>query len=322
MRGWAFLLLCLLLPLAAHAEAPRVVLVKSDPELRDAIHVALAPWKTSVVEVDTEPPSGPMADAVEQARDLADRQRASAVVWVNADGPGTLFVYDRQEHWIIARPLGTEIPFDAPSAAAAALSVKTALRHSEVAPPQERRPRALREPRSFPRFVTSLAGGLRVRQTDARRYEARASLGATYFPSALDGRLGAGVLLGTGPGISVTTDSFAGRFLEHVLLATLVSRVPFGRHVDLRTFLGAGFQITSLSGSALDPAIRSSALRANPALSAHLELGYALDALRFALRAGGVIGLRTQTYLMDGTNILKVERFAPEVSLVVEIAIP
>lgn len=325
MRAWvATLVIGLLLPCSAEAEGPRVILIGVDAEVRRAVHVALEPWGLSIVDVEGPPPSAALPSSTEAARSLALRHDASAVVWMASDGSGNaLFVYDREDDWVIARPTTTSPPFDAPRAAAAALTVKTALRHSQVAPPHERRLGTLPErPRQRPRTALALAGGIRLRQTDARLLEGRASLAAAHFPRVFDGMLGFGMLFGTGPGIRVSEASFTGRFLEHVLLATLISRVPIGAFVDLRTLVGAGAQLTSLSGTRLDPTERASALRVNPAISAHVEVGYAIDSLRFALRTGGVVGLRTQTYLVDEANILKVERFAPEVAVVGEITLP
>ncbi|HMI92489.1 MAG TPA: hypothetical protein VK509_14040, partial [Polyangiales bacterium] len=123
----------------AQDAAPRVALVEPGSELEAAARAALEPWGVELAIVSGPSPGATAPDSNEAARALASAHGASAVVWVSEhEGGHALWVYDLATHHLIERALATGPPFDGATAAAVALSLKTLLRHSAAAPPQER----------------------------------------------------------------------------------------------------------------------------------------------------------------------------------------
>jgi hypothetical protein len=95
-----------------------VVLADPDPELRNAMEHALAPWRLEVV-IDGSPP----ADTA-MAQQRADAGTARYMVWRDGD---QLVVYDRELGFTEKRGSRAGV-LDPPTAAAAALTIKTMMR--------------------------------------------------------------------------------------------------------------------------------------------------------------------------------------------------
>lgn len=108
-------------PGAVHASPSprqRVVLADPDPELRHAMEQALAPWHLEVV-IEGPPPTDAGV-----ARDRADADTARFVVWREGR---QLVVYDRELATTERRDSRAGV-LDPPTAAAAALTIKTMMR--------------------------------------------------------------------------------------------------------------------------------------------------------------------------------------------------
>jgi hypothetical protein len=121
------------------AQRERVVLVTPGAALEGAARTALEPWGVEILVIDAPSPGAAAPRVHEAARALALAHGVGAVVWVSEHERGhAVWVYDLEKHHVVARPLAAPPPFDEPAAAAAALSVKTLLRHSATAPPAER----------------------------------------------------------------------------------------------------------------------------------------------------------------------------------------
>jgi hypothetical protein len=119
----------------AHA----VLVIGGGAQFRDAMKVALSPWQLRVVPLDSAPPRPVMPHAADEARALAQQYGATGLVWVAMEqSEPSLWVYDAATDQVVTRKTSTTPPFDAPTAAAAALTVKTLLRASTVAPVEER----------------------------------------------------------------------------------------------------------------------------------------------------------------------------------------
>lgn len=110
---------------AAPSPRQRVVLADPDPELRHAMEQALAPWHLEVV-IEGPPP----ADA-SLAQERADADTARFVVWRDGE---QLVVYDRELETIERRDSRSGV-LDPPTAAAAALTIKTMMRLPPPPPP-------------------------------------------------------------------------------------------------------------------------------------------------------------------------------------------
>jgi hypothetical protein len=117
----------------------RIVLIDPGAELESAARAALEPWALEIAVVSAPSPGATAPGTHESARALALAYGAGAVVWVSEHEQGyAVWVYDLETNQVVARPLAGPPPFDGPAAAAAALSVKTLLRHSATAPLGER----------------------------------------------------------------------------------------------------------------------------------------------------------------------------------------
>jgi hypothetical protein len=140
-RSVAAWIACLSLVLAAwsgpvSARSPgrtrRVVLIQTPPALERALRTALMPWGMRVARSQARArslaPQNP-----EQARVLARRLRADALVWLSQSSRRhELWLYDNVSGAMTARGVPAP-PFDDTRAAALALSVKTELRKGTLA---------------------------------------------------------------------------------------------------------------------------------------------------------------------------------------------
>ncbi len=137
----SFLAFATLSVASAMTEAPRVAMIEPPSTLLDAMGVALSPWGLRVVPIAAVPPASmDIAGAVNAARVIAQEHNAAVVLWISAPAGAepSLWLYEAQTEQVSVRPLPQAPPFDEASAAAVALTVKTLLRSTTVAPPKER----------------------------------------------------------------------------------------------------------------------------------------------------------------------------------------
>ena len=244
-----------LAPSLARADAERVVLAGVPDNLADATQTVLVPWHIEIARTAQPLPANP-DQARREARVVAERSRAGAVVWLApADAGFTLWVYDTSSKQAHSRPLSSAPPFDEPTAASVALSIKTMLRHSTVAPPAERiapPPRAP-EPATLRPFLVAARASLRLSvpapDPDHLGVEPRLGLGVTWWPALLSG-FGAGVEVELGPGQSVSKGGLRGE------LADVTAGLAAHRHIAwldgraaLVPALGLGLHVTHLTGT-------------------------------------------------------------------------
>lgn len=259
--------LALATPADAHAEAERVVLAGVPDNLADATHTVLVPWQIEIVRTH-QPLTADPDQARRDAGVVAERARAGAVVWLAPAAPGfTLWVYDTSSRQVHSRPLATAPPFDEPTAASVALSIKTMLRHSSVAPPAERiAPTPAPAPAPAPGLDLETGQSLEVFEILARAslrlsvpapdpdqpgIEPRLALGAAWWPAFAAG-FGASVEVELGPGLSVSKSGLRGE-LEDVSASLAVHRrVPWNAWQDGRVAfvpaLGLGLHVMHLTG--------------------------------------------------------------------------
>jgi len=114
----------------------QVVLFAGYPTLERALRRALVPWRMRVEVIDREPPGGSMPRSSVRSRELSEELGADALVWISTGPEGTaLWVEDAASANLTTRAIA-DPPFDEPLAAALALSVKTILASSGLAPPE------------------------------------------------------------------------------------------------------------------------------------------------------------------------------------------
>lgn len=297
---------------AAPGEPPRVVLVGPEPALSRALGTALAPWD---IELADRPRGG--GDPATEARAIAAGSARVAVVWVAVAGEGqALFVYDGSNGQLVTRPLGAAGPLDEPLAAAAALSVKTMLRFTSVAPAPERLggdvaaaapPRLRGEAFGGGRVAGALPGG---------RVEPAFGFGISYWPRAAQGRLGLALEARLGTGLAVDAAGFAGRLSDVAASGAARFRLRSGRW-SLLPAVGATLHVVSLQGStSLEGPVGRS--RVNPSLDAGVRLERALGrALEIGVAAGGAYVLRQQRYLLAGEPLWQTAAYLLQADLFV-----
>lgn len=310
----------LMIPGLARAET--LVLVAPDPALTAAVRVALEPWGTEVRVAAAVDGRG----AARGAR-VAEETGAAAVSWIEG---GELWIYEARTGAAIARPV-TPPPYDAASATAVALSLKTWLRRTaldpEVAPPPPRDEPAEAPAPAAPPETSLLVGariGPRFAATSPDLAELRAGItGAVFF---LGGHLGVGLELSSGFGVGVDAPAARGRWTETGLALTLEGRATPERWLDLGLRVGVSAGLGWL-GVTLAPSSRSSSRsvevgRFLPAALAEVSLGiWPTERVRLGVALGVDAFLLRQRYRVRGEPLLDVSPAAPRVALVVEFVL-
>lgn len=307
----------------ARAEAKTVLVLGSDPSFRSAMSVALSPWSLRVVPTEQPAPPAVLPRAAHDAQTLAQRFHAAGVVWITSEGgEAALWAYDPATEQVVSRPLATPPPFDAPTAASAALTVKTLLRASTVAPPEERLgaevarppppvegppPPAAETPRpaEAPRGAAGqLEVGFAARAV-AGDVDARASVGGALWLGA-SRRLGVGASVRFGPGLGVDGDRFRGRFDEIGIAPTLRTSLPLGSVVAVEPRLGPTLHLTRITGVTLPAGEGAREGRVDVSLDAGVALDVAIaPQTRVGLEVEGAYVLRYQRYLVHDVSVLE-----------------
>lgn len=311
--------------LAAAGEPERVVLAGMPENLADATSTVLVPWRIELVRV-AETPATDETRARRDVEGLAARTRAGAVVWLapaarsvprSADRRPTLWVYDASSERVLSRPLPSAPPYDEPTAASVALSIKTLLRHSSVAPPAERVALPPPPPPGPPTFTAGAHAALRMSRTGTgdTRVEPRLGLDFTWWPAFLPAHLGMGLELELGSGHAMEKSGFHGRF--HDVTTTLALRreiaLPWGgERVAVVPMLGVGLHGSGLRGTQNPKRQPVSTFRLVPSVVAGLDVQARLGRIvRIGATLHGALMTRTDDY-QSGKNAV----FEAPVSLV------
>jgi hypothetical protein len=322
----------------ARADSPdRVLLVAPPAGLAPAVRTALSAWPIEILVIGDEPggagaaphgappageaPGATMPSSAERARALAVRHRAGAVVWMSDDGQGghALWIYDAESGHTTTRRLIHPPPFDEPTAAAAALTVKTLLRHSSVVPLGERVPQDELSPPAAPRLAIETSGGARTRRAGARGVEPRVAIGLRVAPGALAelGAVAAGVHMG--PGVRVDRRGFTGRFTDLQISSALLARIGRGR-LAFWPQVGASLHFTEIDGAIRGRTERARVRRLNPTADAGAALELAVRPwLRASVGGSASWALRRQTYLVTGKPVLSLPRLEIELGAAVSV---
>lgn len=306
----------LLAPLApARAQDVRVVLATEDRELLVALESALAPWGVLVRTVDDEL-GATMPGSADRGRAMAEAHGAAAVVWISLteEGPA-LWTYDRASDRVASRRLPSAPPFDDATAVAVALSIKTLLRHSTVAPPGERL--EVSPPDALSRVRLELGGGARAFATSPADVEPRGSLALSLWPAPAIGlALGAR----TGSGIGIASSALAGRLLSIDVHGGVRARWAPIPVFDLGLALELGAAIEVLDGTVLTSGRTLTSVEVDPVLTLAAEVGLRpADPIRLGLRVGAQGTPRTRSYLVRGQEVIDTEAVRLVLELVLEV---
>lgn len=307
-------------PAAAEGEPSRVIVWGAGPAFEHAASVALSPWLVQVSEIDASPPP---ADAFAQAADRCRAHGARALVWFGRGGGGVaLYVYDAQTERLLSRVVPQGPPFDEVSAAAGALSLKTLLRASAVAPEGEREaPPPAAAPSPSPPAAAAPppdAPPARAPSPPARRLEVALEAGARTLGDAAEPRVGSAVRAfwgeADGPGVeiagrvgrgrAVETAALAGRLHAGAVAASLRYRAGVGGAV-VEPSLGATLHVASLTG-VTDRGVEVGSGRVDASVDAGAMFGLRLaPRVTAGLEAQGSYLTRYPRYLVGGAPVLE-----------------
>ena len=299
-----------------HAAQRFVALVDADPELDHAVSLALSPWNVSAQVIHEASPGTDLPGAARRAAALAQRLHASVIVWVSPlDSGSLLWIYDTDRDEVSTRELAEAPPFSSPEAASVALSLKTLLRTTEVAPQKERfgaTPTA-REPHSARLTLRALAD---VRSFSRSTTEVRAALGGVWWFQPEPLRWGLALNFGIGPGVAVQRADFSGRFRQPSLSTAFAFQIFRHRSLASTLYAGASAHFSELSGYSVSVGASSTTLRIVPSLDAGADLD-------FNLRGGLVVGIgaralylpRPERYLVRGETVFELWPIAAELGV-------
>jgi hypothetical protein len=303
----AFGLLCALAPIAVTARAGglRVALVNGDELLDRAATVALSPWSLSVAHVDVAPLPTDMPGAALQARALAAAQHVDAVAWISrTDGGWALWVYDAGTEQIVSRQIDEPAPADAAAAASVALTLKTLLRASTVAPAHERLGAPGEPSHAAGFFRVEVDGSARMLASDPGALDPRAGIALAWLRRTDAPSLGASLRAEAGSGIALGNASFSGRLNDYAVQPLLRARWPMASRFAFEPALGGAVHLTTLDGTP-GPGTTARVTRVDPSLDATLLVTFRVaEGIDVGVRASGAYFLRYQRYLLGEAVVL------------------
>jgi len=320
VRGLALVLvLGLALGLASRlAEAGEPIVVATpDIGFRDALSDALAPAGMEIKAADDAPPDT-IANIQGASRALADREGASATVWLVLASDGTtLVVYDRGVDRILIRSLPYTQVLTAAQAAEAARMTRTMLRALRVTPDLDLQPpSAIEAPAVRARAATPIVqpivtpqsavlaidvdGGARVRGPGTT-LAPTAALSAIWRPQ----RLGLAVAVRLAPAADVREAMVVGRISDQSL--AVLARLPLqaGPAITLAGTAGVALHLVELDGELADTPLHHRGF--DPAARVGLTATYALrPTIGIGLAVSADCLLRRQSYVADVESVLDV----------------
>lgn len=299
-------------------------MVGADDVYTNAVFASLAGWEAEVVGVPRAP-AGETSDET-LGRSLAWAHGADAVSWVRERGGASeLVVYDVDSSRVIVRTLDRSPPFDEVTAAAVALTIKTVLRTTRIAPVAERTapPAATLAPASPRTDSTDLealveADGSAARSAEGA-LEARGGLGLALWPSR---RWGFAMRLAAGTGAPVQTVGLDATLLDLSGGLAVRARLPL-EPFAIEVGAGASLHAIRLTGRLLAQNADVSVPRVDPSLDGAIafEWAPASSRVRAGLRGGLGALLRSQRYLIGGVETLSLMPLMLEAGLRVGVRI-
>lgn len=275
--------------MAARAYTRSVAVLQPDSELLRAVSLALSPWGIETILGDAPFPERSQPEAVQVATRLARQLEVDALVWVTSLPQGSLlWVFDVRTGDVTTRMLAETPPFDSAAAAAVALSVKTVLRASVVAPPEERFGAQVTAP--MVDRMLAVEGSAGPHWVGEKQFDFRLGMAAVLWLPAVR-RLGLSAEASSGPGVRIDDVAFSGRYRELVIGAKVRFRAIHLPDWAAVVALGGAAHWATLSGTLLLDSKSSSVDRVNGSLdletsvmfklSSRLYLGASIEAAYF-----------------------------------------
>lgn len=290
----------LLLATPAQASPRRVAVLEADLELLRALHLALSPWDVETVR-SSAPAESLTQDPIRTASGLARRLHVEAVVWISRTEQGPLlWVFDDDTREVSTRMLAAAPPFDGAAAAAVALSVKTVLRATVVAPPAERfgaqvAPSAPAEAE----HTLALELVVALAMVDRRKVEPRLEVAPVLW---LTKHFGLSLEASAGPGVALESSRFRGRYNELVLGGVARLRLPLAAELSASVSLGGSAHWSALSGQ-LDDSLEVGVRRLNASLDAEASASIAFGGVYVGAMLGASYFPVYRRYLIRGVPL-------------------
>lgn len=323
---------------AQEERVERVAMVAAPAGLEEALEAALAGWPIQVSSASGDP-GATMPAAGEKARAIGQAEGVGAVVWIASDGTGhAVWVLDVDSGRVTARRLPQPPPYDEPTAAAVALTIKTLLRHGRVTPVLERygveearevlraevaasRPPAA-APAREPLVRLDTIAGARIRPTEGRDVELRLGAGLRYQPAWLGGRGAAVARIRSGTGVGLNEPDFIGRYTDVQASLGAAARFLSWRRLAVVPAAGASLHFTSIDGSIRSQGARGRASRVNPSIDGAIAIELQVGQLvRLSVSGELSYALRRQVYLVAGDPVLTLPRLEGEIGAALSVPV-
>ena len=215
-----------------------------------------------------------------------------------------------------ARRLDRSPPFDGPTAAGVALSVKTLLRGTVVAPPTERFGAG---PGERP-WRIGLSAGVASRTNASAPLEPRFGLQASgwarYWGAVLD--------VETGAGIHPASPALLGTVTDSAVRIALAARWPLSTTVAIEPSLGGAVHWEHLDGVVVSDASTASIDRLDGAFEPRLAVDFGLVAGRVHLApwVGASVLTRWQRFHVQDALVFELAPVTLQAALCAEVALP
>jgi hypothetical protein len=250
------------------ASQRRVAVLQGDRELLRAFSLALSPWGIDTLHSDIPAPAPQQTGA---AARLATQLNVVALVWITNGGRPLLWVFDADTGHITTRVLTQAPPFDSATAASVALTFKTLLRGSDLAPATER----LEEPFTAEKPAWALQLGAGGHRVTSELLDWRAHLAGVFWLDAAR-RLGVSLEVSAGPGLRVQNNDFSGRYREYSAGAKARARL-----LDLANFfavvgVGGGARWAHFSGTLTEDPRTADVARVNGSVDLETSFNFRL----------------------------------------------
>jgi hypothetical protein len=289
----------------------RLVVLGPDEELYRAISLALSAWGVETVRSDLPPPEPSQPEAVERATELARQLGVEAVVWISRTERGSLvWVFDARAGDVTTRILDETPPFDSAAAAAVALSVKTVLRSTVVAPPAERfgaspspppvEPARVEPARS--ERVVALEAGLGRHWVAEGQAETRLALGAVAWVAAAR-RVGISLEWAYGPGLDIDDERFQGRYRELVAGGAIRFRWLHEADISAALALGGAVHWVKLEGTLVESSLERTVNRVNGSVDLEANVDVHSGVFYLGALLGVAYSPAYQRYLVEGEPV-------------------
>jgi hypothetical protein len=286
----------------ANPSERRVAVLQPDSELLRALSIALSPWGLETVRSDAALPVSSQPEAVQMASRLARELDVQALVWITSGESGSLlWVFDVSSGEVSARMLAQTPPFDGAAAAAIALSVKTVLRSSAVAPPEERLGSRTEPPESQRSAALEFGSGARWFAADA--VDVRLELaGVSWLTRSRN--LGLSLAFSWGPGIQIDDPAYTGSYRELTAGGEARFRALRTPSLSLSVALGATAHWATLDGTVARGSRKSRVERVNASLDLAATIAvYVSGPVYLGASAAGGYSLKNRRFLVEGTPI-------------------